>query len=69
VPPLPLPPLVVVFVLLETAICNGCCCDVPLASVTETAKLKLPLALGVPDMFPELLDSPTPLGNAPDTTA
>ena len=49
--------------LLETVICKGCCLDSPLESETETAKVKLPLALGVPEMVPELPPRPTPWGN------
>jgi hypothetical protein len=52
--------------LLETVICNGCCLDTPLESETEMAKLKLPLALGVPEMVPELSLRSTPWGSAPE---
>jgi hypothetical protein len=36
-----------------------------LESETEMAKLKLPLALGVPEMVPELPLRSTPWGSAP----
>src|SRR5712671_4041100 len=49
--------------LFETAICKGCCLDSPLESETEREKLKFPLALGVPEMVPELPTRPTPWGS------
>ncbi len=52
--------------LLETVICKGCCLDSPLESETEMAKLKFPLALGVPEMVPDLSPRCMPWGSAPD---
>ncbi len=54
--------------LFETVICKDCCLDSPLESETEMAKAKLPLALGVPEMVPDLSPSRTPWGSAPDAT-
>lgn len=55
--------------LLDTVICNDCCLDAPLESETEMAKLKLPLAPGIPEMVPEVSLRSTPWGSAPDATA
>src|SRR3979411_997010 len=62
------PPVVVgaVVVAVETVISNDCCLDCPLESETERAKLKFPVALGVPEMVPELSLRATPWGSAPD---
>src|ERR1700716_4537172 len=54
--------------LFDTVICKGCCLDSPLESETERAKLKVPLALGVPEMAPELAARSTPWGSPPDAT-
>ena len=51
---------------LDTVICKGCCLDSPLESETEMAKLKFPLALGVPEMPPVLAARSTPCGSPPD---
>jgi hypothetical protein len=47
----------------DTAICNGWSFDTPFVSTTETPKLKLPLALGVPETTPVLSPSTTPGGS------
>src|SRR6267143_1216582 len=52
--------------LFDTVICKDCCFDVPLESETESAKLKVPLALGVPEMVPEVALRTTPFGSSPD---
>jgi hypothetical protein len=51
----------------DTPICNGWSFDTPLESTTETAKLKLPLALGVPETTPVLSPSTMPGGSWPDS--
>ena len=48
---------------LATVICNPCSFESPLESVTETSKLKLPLAVGVPEIVPVLPPRTTPAGN------
>jgi len=71
VPPLeppPLPPPLAVVELFATEICKDFWAESPLASETDTAKVKLPLALGVPEIFPVLSSRPTPPGNYPDDT-
>jgi hypothetical protein len=50
-------------VAFDTAICNDCSFEIPLESRTETAKLKFPLALGIPETTPVLSPSPTPGGS------
>lgn len=66
--PLPLPPLLGVVDVLATEICNDFWADLPLASETDTANVKLPLAPGVPEIVPVLSLRPTPPGNCPDDT-
>jgi hypothetical protein len=51
-----------------TVICNACCFDTPAASETETEKLKLPLAEGVPENAPVLSAICTPCGSWPEVT-
>ena len=47
----------------ETAICKDCCLDSPLESATEMAKLKLPVAVGVPTIVPAESPRTTPGGS------
>jgi hypothetical protein len=47
---------------LATVICSGCFLDIPFESKTETVKLKLPLAAGVPEIVPVWLPRSTPPG-------
>jgi hypothetical protein len=54
--------------LFDTVICKDCCLDNPLESKTEIAKLKVPLALGVPEMVPEVALRIMPLGSSPAAT-
>jgi hypothetical protein len=56
-------------VWLATAICNDFSFEFPFTSDTETAKLKFPEALGVPDMTPDARSRFTPWGICPQTTA
>jgi len=51
---------------LATVICNACSFESPLESATETPKLKLPLAVGVPEIVPVLPPRTTPAGSSPD---
>jgi hypothetical protein len=54
------------FVESTTVICKGCCLDSPFESATETAKLKVPGAVGVPEMFPVFASNWIPPGSCPD---
>ena len=47
----------------ETAICKDCCLDSPLESAVEMAKLKLPEAVGVPEMLPLAAPRSRPAGS------
>ena len=42
--------------------------DTPLESETKMAKLKLPVAVGVPEMVPVAVPRSKPVGNAPDAS-
>src|SRR5579872_7272703 len=42
------------------AICNDCCLESPLASETDTPKLKFPAAVGIPETAPVALSRLTP---------
>jgi hypothetical protein len=55
-----------VFVESATAMSNGCCLDSPFESETDTPKLKLPAAVGVPEMFPVFVSNWIPPGSCPD---
>jgi hypothetical protein len=63
-PPLELPPLALDW--SETEICRDLLTDLPDESETETEKLKVPLELGVPEIFPVVLFRVTPVGKPPE---
>jgi hypothetical protein len=52
-----------------TVNCTDLSTEAPLESETEMPNVKLPLAVGVPEMIPLLLSMCTPCGSWPDTTA
>jgi hypothetical protein len=60
---------VLALLAFATVTTSDCSLDAPLESETETPKLKLPLAVGVPEIVPVLSASDTPCGSWPDTTA
>ena len=57
-----------VFGALATVICRDCCLDVPTESETRMVKLKLPVAVGVPEMVPVADPRSRPVGRLPDAS-